>query len=453
MLRSMQIYRGQNDLPARAGLAAFFFAFSLSSPLGSTVLAANAADAFLEAVDKIVKSDRELEAEEASIQSEEAQLRALRGAVLPNLSLSAARSKRLTTFNKEPWGNTLGLDASLNLFRFGEDSARWSEADARESQYEQQRFSLRFEAENRASRLLQEFWSSAQELRTTSKIRELRQRLLDVGERQYQRGLLSLQEKQKIQLDRQSIELDFTEAQRRLASARLALDKSVPSVSASTSPSFWPENWPWLASGLELKVDWLKESNSSHIKEVVEQHPRLRAASASLNAAQAKTRQLWAAQAPSLDFSTTHKQPVTWNMREQDTIFTLALTIPLLQGLGPSSAYRSQQESSSAEQLRLEKLRRDLSQELEQQLESLRVSWQSLHARASIVTTARSLYEAGLRRFEQGLISVNELSNDETRLYSYETDLNEALSQFHGSLVGYCQAYGLTFRHCLKKIQ
>lgn len=425
---------------------------SFSAPQTSPAPEASTYPEFLAALEKIVSNDPEYKAQESSIRAEEEQLRALRGAVLPELNLSLSQNKQPTA-TQGHWDRSLRLETQVNLYRFGQDKARWNEAEAREAQFEQERLNKRVEAENRASQFLQEFWVSAQELETTRKIRELRQRLLDVGERQYQRGLLSLQEKQKIQLDRQSIELDFAEAERRLASARLALESSAPGAS-------WPSAWPWLGQDLRLSLDAPSLKNQNAREALVQLHPRFRAASASLLAANAKTRQLWAAQAPSLDLNIATQRPLSdaaieWQDRsgQPQSTMTLALTVPILQGLGPSSAYRSQQANTNAEELRLEKLRRDLGLELERQQASLRISWQSLQQRKRIVASARELYEAGLRRFEQGLLSVNELSNDESRLYDYERDLNQALNQFHSSLVGYCQAYGWTLAPCLDRIQ
>ncbi|MDQ3234379.1 MAG: efflux RND transporter permease subunit, partial [Pseudobdellovibrionaceae bacterium] len=391
-------------------------------------------------MDELIANDPTWKKAESEITRQEELLPILKGSALPELSASMRRESLLELQGADRSENRMVFagKASLNLYRFGQDKARWTQAEAASQALQHERRVIRLEAETRITTLLFDLWAAEDEAALDLKIRTLRERLLKVANQQYEQGLLAAQERQKIELDRQSIELAARESQQKVEIGRRAIGllKGEP----------WPSGrWFMRNTAGDLPGDR---------DQVLMQHPRYAAVAARTKAAQAETDSLWAGQMPSLDFMGEVGRAVS----ERDswgttTNFALVFTVPILSGLEPSSRYRSQVQVEAGQGYELENVRRDLLLDFENQRLSLRREGEAVCLREGFVQTVRGIYEAGLKRFERGLVSVNDLSTDENRLYSYEREHNTGLRQYHQTLVAACHSFGWALKECLAHVQ
>jgi outer membrane protein TolC len=128
----------------------------------------------------------------------------------------------------------------------------------------------------------------------------------------------------------------------------------------------------------------------------------------------------------------------------------LVLTVPLFDRFAASTAQRDQLRQKAIAELDLAVKDRTLRNEWETARTSFASALASVTAREQTLALARSLYDRSLKSFQSGVLSANELSQDQDRLLESELNALRGWTSAHRSFVKLCRARGLRLEQCLR---
>ncbi len=328
----------------------------------------------------------------------------------------------------------------MNLYAFGRDSHK---AELAELIYEGQKLKSTknlLMAEEASAKRVFDYIAAVQDFNVFQKIHGMRLRLRNVAKEQFARGLLAQQEVDKIELDIASAEISMrgalTNQERSLAELRSLASKF-------TLEPVWPLKSNILNDPKLLPMsNQTIENQSLDIKlaRLAEQEANIRAAIS------------WSDIFPSLDLDArigrTLEGPNT-QFNPNTAQIAVVLSVPLWDRAQNRAAAEASNERHLAAQYATygaARARQVASQQVWQQFLRER---QSILSRERLIEQAVNLYRAGLARFERGLITVNELAGDESRLYNAERDTTGAWHALHTELVELCHGLGLALKTCL----
>jgi len=412
-------------------LAKPFASLMLVTLFGSRPIRAADLD-FYSALDHMIAKNQNLASEESLNQSELQSLDADRKSFLPTLraSLIHARDHAVGT-EAYPKNTYWQAEMGLNLYRFGQDSARYRLADRGDTRYASARLRQILDTERIAAEKLLAYIFYSQDRAVLEKLRRVRERLLAVARNQYGKGLLPDQEVKKVDIDLRSLALQIKQADVDVEQARLELSR------------FLAED--------QVRVEWPFEPGRAPLSVVGNnhEHPLFTEAKDILAMEKEREKILWAAQYPSLDAVAVANRSLSGDgFNRGQTEILLTLSVPLFdQGLS-RSLYRSQTARSTAASQQLEWIRQNLEVQKATAAVALKENLSNTVVYEELISLARSLYQNSLTRFERGLITVNDLGVDEARLYGAERDRVQSAYQLHLSWVSACQSHGLRLDAC-----
>lgn len=391
---------------------------------------------FFTAIDHILERDQNLLAQDAQNRSDLRALDADRKAALPSLNASIIKSVRDDwTSSGLPQQNYWQADLSLNLYRFGQDASRYRLAERGDSRYAAAQLRQIMEAERLAAEKILVYIYYSRDLALLQKIYKVRERLLDVSSKQYNKGLLPQQEVKKVELDLRTIDLQIKRAEVQVGQARVELERY---LGLEQVADVWP-----IAKGQEA----LKVLNVS------QKHPLYSEAEEALAMEKEREKILWAAQYPSLDAQAIANRSISGDpFNRGQSEFLLSLTVPLLDRGLSRSLYSSQIERSASASHNLEWIKQNLEVQNKNAAIALKETVSNIEVYDNLIITAKQIYQDSLGRFERGLLTVNDLAIDESRFYNAERDSVQSWYNLQLSWISSCQSSGVRLKECHSRV-
>lgn len=350
---------------------------------------------------------------------------ASRWTYLPSASLEA---KRGLTKNRIPdvdsYRETDTLAAvNLNVFRFGADRAAKDRSHfAFEAAIEKNQLA-RLEAEAQAAQMIHAAIADSMEADVYKRRLSTQSQVISASEARYRKGILSEQELTKLKLEASSLSLAMNGAERkaqRSTSLITAFGAVLP------APLAWPIGSSSTSAVSKVTIrDWAAKLSQEPLE--------VQALESSAKAAEAAVRQARGAMLPSLDASAAwNRQFIDGSGAQRDqTQYFLTLTVPLFSRFSDWGEYRALAEEAGAASATLDAERIKSAHAFTHEKILLQALSDEAAERDKNIAAADQLFNDNLRRFERGLISVNDLSLDEFRLREAELGAIRTWQSFH----------------------
>lgn len=402
---------------------------------------AEAADArpFMSVVEAMVRRDPTVQSKREALEAVEWSALGKRATFLPTLSFSASRS----TGTFSAWSG--GLSAELNVFRFGADYFLWQQASDEVAAARSGLADVLLAQEQTALEALVLWIERSRERRINETVLELQRKSLEISRARFRRGMVPVQEVEKLEVDVTQAEIYLMDLDIALARARADLAQALgPAHEISGLSKEWMfENIAPVAAALLARA--LEESSV----------PAFQASELSLSAQADRLTRTQRLLLPSVSLtsaaSATGSVPATvfdgsvWSVG-------LQATWPILDGLTRYTDYRSQVHTVGQYEQAMEQSRRNVRATWEKSRERFRISLASLEAREKSLKLSRKLYEDGVRRFQSGRVSANELFVEHRRWLDGELLYLRAMGEIHRSFGEYCHALGKSLNSCLSRV-
>ena len=325
------------------------------------------------------------------------------------------------------------LTASYDIFSFGSD---WSfyQATRHERRAQIERVSLQLmRREAEVAALLLDYLKGSRNIDILSRLVEMKGRALDLSRKRYERGSLSQQDFQKV-------ELDVSNARGELLVAQQDFNELMARVHAYGIEKL-PVAYPWEKN---LTLPAIKEIELLDAK--VEDLPQFKEPHHNYEAADYRTNAAFGDMFGQvrLDFSRNMYQfPGQDDQYEWRT--ALIYTLPLFEGFTQYTELQRAAALRNAYEVRQRFERQLATRQQDAQKANLQVSWKNWVERRDALKTSTKLYNGSLNQFNQGQLSVNELLVDQDRLLRTEQIANSAIHQLHGTVLNFCHSRGQAF--------
>jgi hydrophobic/amphiphilic exporter-1 (mainly G- bacteria), HAE1 family len=397
---------------------------------------------FNEALKTILERSTSIASQKETKEAVEARNWSSKYSLLPSVSLSAAENRYKTpqqSTNVEK--RIYGVTGNLNLIHFGADIAAMSAAANENEAQEHLVNNAVLLTEEQAVRVLLAALQAQATVKSLEKNLRTREEAWNTGRERYKRGLLALQEADKLLIDRDN-------AEARLRDSEIELSRANASLQQLLDHNRVTPEWPWKQSMEKAENHFTKQEAKG-----LAQRPDWQAAQKTVDGAHARKRQSLGLALPSLDLSLTYghadyKKPApTASGIEWQGMLTLSF--PIFDRLASLGAYRAAVHSAYAADFELEKIRRLAKAEWTSSKESFLVAYKSALSREKTLETTQKLYDTNSQRFRRGLINANELMIDQDRLYQAEQNAIRGWNEAHLQLMLACHALGQQVSVCL----
>ena len=344
---------------------------------------------------------------------------------------------------------SVGLDIRSNLFRFGADRAAATAAELDVKKQTAKVKVARFKLEAEAAAQLLDAITARLELDVIRKIASSRDDLLKVAKRQYSKGMIAAQEVTKI-------EVDLGSATARVIDAEADVARSAANLAPYLGGDAIETAWPFRVIVLAAQKDIVKPGAIDGLVAATADQPELEAAR--LEAAQ-QEQQLTAARArqyPYLDLRAGLDKRVEgeagvpgFEAGAPRASAALVLTVPLFERFESTANYRAAAHTKAAADADLAAQQMASGTSLASAKALLKAALTTVQSREQLLVSARQLYRDNLTRFERGLVTVNEMTLDEGRLYEAELATIRGWKTTHQSVIGLCHALGKDIKGCV----
>lgn len=356
--------------------------------------------------------------------------------LLPTVSLSYGlyeQHNNISAANGAERYRIGSLSASFDIFSFGSD---WNfyQATRRERRAQLERVEAQLLLrEQEVAALLLDYLRGSRNLDILGRLVEMKGRALDLSRKRFQRGSLSEQDFQKV-------ELDVSNARGELLVAQQDFNQLMARVRAYGIEEL-PVAYPWEKELTQPRLDVIQA-----LATPVEELPQFKEVNYNLEASQARSNAAFGNLfgKVSLDFSRNMFQfPNQDDQYEWRT--ALVYSLPLFEGFSQYTELKRNTALRNAIEVRqrFEKLLASRRQDAEKA--NLQVSWKNWIERRDAVKKSSKLYQGSLGQFNQGQLSVNELLVDQDRLLRTEQIANSAIHQLHGTVLSFCHSRGRAF--------
>ncbi len=397
---------------------------------------------FSQAVLDIVERNPEVAQQKVQIDIVEGRNLPTRLALLPNLFLQARQDNR-EEFGLDAARTGLAATLDLNLFRFGSDisgmRAASREAKAAIAQFE----ATKIRVESLAVEGLTEWLLYSKEKEIMDRLAGLRENLLAIAKKRFDRGLIPKQEVDKLEIDWENDRALLRDSETGFLRASARVVELLGHQDIET-------DWPWIQ---HLTLE--KISKASGELPELKNRPDWQAAEYALSGAQARKSQAWGKLFPSLDLSLSYgiyyAHTRAESVRRPEYSASIVLSVPLFDRLANYGYFEVQSNTAKASELELEKIRRQARREWDAARGALPLAIESALARQTTLVVSRRLYQDALKRFERGLTEANDLNVDQQRLLQSEQLAVRGWATAHTTLANLCFARGLGTRACLEQ--
>lgn len=420
------------------------FAIILLATIATTAVATETTElTFDQALTKILERNTDIGQQEENLKSTEAQALPLQLTLLPAISVDANRSTSQlfgSTKNTSRW--SLGAEANLNLFKFGADSARMSQANHSVKAQEAKLSDVVLQSEAEAVNALVDYIQNKASYEITQEILKSRQRLLKIANLRYTKGLVPQEEVDKVSIDLDNAQAQSRDAQLVWVSAQAELQRLIGTGSIGSE-------WPWKAAlqAINLESDRFKTPSLST-------RPDWIAAEQTYKRSKSIASESWGSIFPSLGASLRYDYLQIENGGATNSgpqwVAGLTLTVPLFDKLTNISQYRSAVHLSKASELALEAVRRKARAEWSSAFQSVTISIETAKVRDNTVKTARRVFDSSQKRFDRGLVKANEFLLEQERLYQSELYAIRGWAAAHTQFTTLCHSIGQRVQRCLQ---
>ena len=324
------------------------------------------------------------------------------------------------------------LSASLDLFNFGSD---WNNWQATRRALRAQEARVETQIIRRESEIIDLYLLATREAKNVQileKLVKMKEEALGLSRKLMERGVLSVQEYQKVQLDVSNSKSELLTAQQRLKnhSAQLQAYGDQPI----------PTEFPWVGELTESRIQQLfkleaKTQELPQFKEMMEDYE------ASRYSARSATGVMFGSFA--FNFNRSYYEFPTQELWEWRT--SLVYTLPLFDQFDQEVTRRRAVAERKIAELRQSFSEKSANAQMQAQKENLQIAWKNWLERKDALKISQDLYRYTLRQFNSGAISVNELFVDQDRLLRTEQVANEGLYQLHSSTLAFCHSRGKAY--------
>ena len=402
----------------------------LALPFAIAAVAAPSAEAaaptFAEAYKTILDRSLRVRTQMLDVEASEIRRNAKYGAFTPSLAVEGTQ----TTTAEPVVGpkQAAGLAASVNLFRSFSDLAGLQAAKKSLERSQESLLNERQKAEAEAATAIFLFIARTRQRQISERIVGLKSESLKIARERYDKGLMPLQEVDKVAIELENSRAFLTDAVSAEAAAKASLQTLLGDDAVAV-------DWPWrqsLSQGAKLET----------IDFAIERRPDFRALQAGLESDRLRKREALGAFLPSLDFEVAYGSFDLSQPARRDWSTILRLKLPLYDGYKSISAYRLVAVSELATAVQLESLKRSAPAEVEGFRQSHKAARETALAREKTALITERLYSDNLQRFRLGRASANDLALDQTRLLDSQNLEVSGWSDAHISFVQLCHALG-----------
>lgn len=374
-------------------------------------LATERALRFDEAVAQILRRSTSLGLQQTSADSAAAQRISAAMSFTPTLTAEGKEStSKLGTSASAAASRQIEGTATLNILRFGADFANLMAAD---DLVESQRLLVEaktLSVEDSAVRALLDAIERRKELGLYKQISDSQQELLLIAQQRYARGLLPVQEVDKLTIDLANAQARAKDAGIRETEARFALANLLGDSDVEA-------DWPWEQRLRGAKTDPTLREPYSETK-----IPSWGAAKAKLSAQENLVSRDLRLFLPSIDssFSYGYYKTALSSSAQPGWTGTISFTWPIFSGYKDFTTYRVQVYAREAAAIALEQSARDARAEWQTSKYSFDLALSTAIARDRTVELSRKAYQGNYARFKSGRLSANELFVDRARMFESE---------------------------------
>ncbi len=394
---------------------------------------------FMDAVKTIVDRSPDVGIQKTRLESTKATNLPTRMLWAPSLSLQAGRTHDDTRSTQTETTSFVGK-SDLNLYHFGSDVA----ANRAASQEQQSQESLvknsLIKSESDAVGGVVAAIQAEMELEVLRELVRMREHSVSIDEERFRKGLLALQEVEKVRVDLENARARYNDSQLDAVQARANLQALLGHTHIALE-------WPWKQK-LTNGISPLTETSDSQLRA----RPDWQAAEQKVKASDLRASEGWGKIFPSLDLNLTYGYYDTYSdgTGTRGPSFTggVTLTIPLFDRLANLSTYQVKVQQKAAAELELEKVRRLARSESTAGHSTLDISLDTARSRERNLETSRKLYQDNLKRFLQGMVTANDLIIDQERLFQSELFAIKGWAVVHTSVAKLCHAYGKRLEEC-----
>lgn len=404
--------------------------------VATPALAAETPLPFAAALESILSRSTEVQIQRAQLEAAEARAVPKRLAFAPSVAAEAKRAysgDHSLGYEVRSTSTIAQGTAKLNLFRFGADVANWKVASA---EIEAESAALQgtlLSTELAGARAVLERIQRQKEVKVLEDLVQLETTSQKIARERYERGLLPMQEVEKVSVDLANAQARLSEAELREQDSRAALTALLGHAQVETQ-------WPWKEMLIERGASLLEKFKQTDLESL----PVVRAARQRQEALDQFTSRAWRLALPSLDadaslgrvYPAGGADYAAWSG-------TITLSIPLFDRLTQLSTAREQAAYTRAADARLESARREARAEALRAQESFATALAAATAREKTVGLSKKLHEDANRRFGMGRLSSNDLAIEQSRLLDAEQLSVLAWASAHIALVRLYHANGM----------
>lgn len=315
---------------------------------------------------------------------------------------------------------------NLNVFRFGADQAAIDRSSFSYDASVGKGLLAHLDSEAKAAQMIHEAIADSMEADVYKRRLGTQSQVISASEARFRKGILSEQELTKLKLEASNLQLAMNAAERK---AQRAVSLIVSFGATLPTPLSWPISGK---TNTPVSTASVREWSAKLTQEPLE----VRTLESAAKAAEAYVREARGTMLPTIDAT------AAWNRsfidgaptQTDQQLYYLTLTVPLFSRFSDWGEYRARAEEAGATSATLESTRIKTAHDFNHEKILLRALADEAAERDKNIAAADKLFQDNLKRFERGLISVNDLSLDEFRLREAELTAIRTWQSFHDEL-------------------
>jgi outer membrane protein TolC len=335
-------------------------------------------------------------------------------------------------------GIEAGIDANLNMFRFGGDGAIHDAKNFLRKAAEEVYLSSKAQAEWRAAKILLDLLEAKEAVEVERKFISLKKSSLVTIEKLFKSGTRPAQDVEKLTLDVLSEE-------DRMAKLELMYDKAFSSLHKVAPETQVVGVWPWTANLLNSSPEkWPAKMAQAPAAEVAVSKYKVSAMTSAVTEKRASL-------LPTLDLQGKYLWGRTNLQSRWQPAWTAALVLKMPiydRGSNYFGLHEAERELSNAK-ISLTEKERDAPELRATAQKQLASAIAALRNRESLTSRSRKLYDQSMLAFARGVLGVNDLLDDQSRLVRAEQAASEAAALAHHSLLDFCTVMNLRISECV----
>src|SRR3989339_1102828 len=371
---------------------------------------------FDEALKGILNKNVDLPSATASLGAATTTALASKLSFLPTLALEKGRTQ---FYKSDLTKDDTSITSTVNVFRFGSDWFKMSAASSNEQSVFWNKKLVEYNAEYEAATILLDYISQGLSLNALKEYAKVKQQAFKVAQARTDRGLLSLQESQKT-------EIDLATAEAQLENSELNFLKTKSRLLVALGNTDVTIAWPWVTFIEKQKHLQLSESSFD-----LEKCPQFKKAKYDFEMANSSWKSARSSLFPSVDLSYVYNTSTASGNTTTEQIGLIKLSIPIFNGLTDYAYVGEQHAAAITAQNNLEKTSRELTSSWTEKSNDLLINSKNAIKGQQVLKLAHTLYEDSFKRFEQGRSSVNDLLMDQGRLLDSQTLAIESWYKAH----------------------